>query len=99
VRENGYRTIKMPPQIPGRCAFRVAGPTAFAEAGITHNDVDHLMIYDAPVRCQGKLCASADLRPRRSGLCAARRRRSLHRRAQHRPGGKLPLNTNGGGLS
>ena len=28
-------------------AFRVAGPTAFAEAGITRNDVDHLMIYDA----------------------------------------------------
>jgi len=30
-------------------AFRVAGPKAFAEAGITHSDVDHLMIYDA--RC------------------------------------------------
>jgi acetyl-CoA acetyltransferase len=28
-------------------AFRVAGPTALAEAGITHKDVDHLMIYDA----------------------------------------------------
>src|SRR4029077_6911162 len=28
-------------------AFRVAGPTAFAEAGIKHSDVDHLMIYDA----------------------------------------------------
>jgi acetyl-CoA acetyltransferase len=28
-------------------AFRVAGPTAFAEACITRNDVDHLMIYDA----------------------------------------------------
>jgi acetyl-CoA acetyltransferase len=25
-------------------AFRVAGPTAFSEAGITHKDVDHLMI-------------------------------------------------------
>jgi acetyl-CoA acetyltransferase len=25
-------------------AFRVAGPKAFAEAGITHSDVDHLMI-------------------------------------------------------
>ncbi len=28
-------------------AFKVAGPTAFREAGITHKDVDHLMIYDA----------------------------------------------------
>ena len=28
-------------------AFRVAGPTAFAEAAITRNDVDHLVIYDA----------------------------------------------------
>src|SRR5713101_6752140 len=26
---------------------RIAGHEAFAEAGITHNDVDHLMIYDA----------------------------------------------------
>ena len=28
-------------------AFRVSGKQAFAEAGITHADVDHLMIYDA----------------------------------------------------
>ena len=28
-------------------AFRVAGAKAFAEAGIAHADVDHLMIYDA----------------------------------------------------
>jgi len=28
-------------------AFRVAG----AKAGITHKNVDHLMIYDAPLRC------------------------------------------------
>ncbi|MBV9554403.1 MAG: thiolase, partial [Alphaproteobacteria bacterium] len=28
-------------------AFRVAGTTAFEEAGIKHSDVDHLMIYDA----------------------------------------------------
>jgi acetyl-CoA acetyltransferase len=41
-------------------AFRVAGPKAFAEASITHNDVDHL-IYDAPVRRQGqalRICRS-----------------------------------------
>jgi acetyl-CoA acetyltransferase len=34
-------------------AFRVAGPKAFAEAGITHNDVNHLMIYDAPCSLPG----------------------------------------------
>jgi acetyl-CoA acetyltransferase len=34
-------------------AFRVAGPKAFAEAGITHKDVDHLMIYDAPCSLPG----------------------------------------------
>src|ERR1700726_3068102 len=28
-------------------AFKVAGAKAFEEAGITHEDVDHLMIYDA----------------------------------------------------
>ena len=33
--------------------FRVAGPKAFAEAGITHKDVDHLMIYDAPCSLPG----------------------------------------------
>jgi hypothetical protein len=50
-------------------AFRVAGPTAFAEAGITHKDVDHLMIYDAPVRCQGqasRICRSTPSASRRS---------------------------------
>jgi len=34
---------------------------------------------------RGKLCASADLRLRGSGLCAARRGRPIHCRAQHAP--------------
>ena len=33
--------------------FCVAGPKAFAEAGITYNDVDHLMIYYAPCSLPG----------------------------------------------
>ena len=33
-----------------------------------------------------------------TALKALRRGRRLHCRAQHRPGGKLPLNTNSGGL-
>jgi hypothetical protein len=43
-------------------AFGIAGPTAFAEAGITHNDVDHLMVYDAPCSQPGasflRICRS-----------------------------------------
>jgi acetyl-CoA acetyltransferase len=34
-------------------AFRVAGAKAFAEAGITVRDVEHLMIYDAPCSLPG----------------------------------------------
>ena len=85
-------------------AFRVAGPTAFAEAGITHNDVDHLMIYDAFFRLSIYSFEDLGFIPH-----TARRSRRLHRGAQHRPGvpgtarraGRpgIPLNTNGGGLS
>jgi hypothetical protein len=34
-------------------AFRVVGPKAFAEASITHRDVGHLMICDAPCSLPG----------------------------------------------
>ena len=45
-----------------------------------------------------RLRPPAALRPGGPRLHAARRGRQVHRRRQHRPGGKLPLNTNGGGL-
>ena len=79
-------------------AFRVAGPTAFAEAGITHNDVDHLMIYDAPCSLPGASFAHLPIYgledlgfvpPNEAGAFIAERNTA--------PGGKLPLNTNGGG--
>jgi acetyl-CoA acetyltransferase len=81
-------------------AFRVAGPTAFAEAGITHNDLDHLMIYDAPCSLPGAGFAHLPIYgledlgfvPRgEAGAFIADRNTA--------PGGRLPLNTNGGGLS
>ena len=73
-------------------AFRVAGPTAFAEAGITHNDVDHLMIYDAFAHLPIYGLEDLGFVPRgEAGAFIAE-----HNTA---PGGKLPLNTNGGGLS
>ena len=73
-------------------AFRVAGPTAFAEAGITHNDVDHLMIYDAFAHLPIYGLEDLGFVPHgEAGAFIAERNTA--------PGGKLPLNTNGGGLS
>jgi hypothetical protein len=34
-------------------AFRIAGAKAFAEAGIIHDDVDHLMTYETPCSLPG----------------------------------------------
>lgn len=73
-------------------AFRVAGPTAFRDAGIKHDDVDHLMIYDAFAHLP--LYGLEDLGFVKPGEAAA-----FIREGNTRPGGKLPLNTNGGGLS
>jgi acetyl-CoA acetyltransferase len=73
-------------------AFRVSGAKAFAEAGITHRDVDHLMIYDAfaylPIYGLEDL---GFVPPGEGGPFIALRHTA--------PGGELPLNTNGGGLS
>src|SRR5262252_2626641 len=73
-------------------AFRVSGMKAFAEAGIKHKDVDHLMIYDAFVHLP--LYGLEDL-----GFCERGAAASFIEERNTAPGGKLPLNTNGGGLS
>jgi acetyl-CoA acetyltransferase len=73
-------------------AFRVAGRKAFDEAGITHSDVDHLMIYDAFAHLP--LYGLEDL-----GFCQPGEAAAFIRERNTAPGGRLPLNTNGGGLS
>ncbi len=73
-------------------AFRVSGSQAFAEAGISHSDVDHLMIYDAFAHLP--LYGLEDL-----GFCERGEAASFIAERNTAPGGKLPLNTNGGGLS
>jgi acetyl-CoA acetyltransferase len=73
-------------------AFRVSARKAFAEAGITHGDVDHLMIYDAFAHLP--LYGLEDL-----GFCDRGQAANFIWERNTAPGGKLPLNTNGGGLS
>ena len=79
-------------------AFRVSGKKAFDEAGITHKDVDHLMIYDAFAHLP--LYGLEDLGFCKPGEAAAFiRERNTAPAKDDKPMGKLPLNTNGGGLS
>lgn len=73
-------------------AFRVSGRKAFDEAGIKHADVDHLMIYDAFAHLP--IYGLEDL-----GFCERGEGAAFIREGNTRPGAKLPLNTNGGGLS
>ncbi|WP_211869580.1 thiolase C-terminal domain-containing protein [Neoroseomonas terrae] len=73
-------------------AFRVAGPEAFRMAGIKHGDVDHLMIYDAFAHLP--MYGLEDL-----GFVQRGEAKDFIWEGNTRPGGKLPLNTNGGGLS
>ncbi len=73
-------------------AFRVSGAKAFAEAGISHSDVDHLMIYDAFAHLP--FYGLEDL-----GFCRKGEAAGFIEARNTAPGGQLPLNTNGGGLS
>jgi acetyl-CoA acetyltransferase len=73
-------------------AFRLAGRDAFAEAGISTSDVNHLMIYDAfaHVPIYGLEALGFVKKGEAGGFISD---------GNTEPGGSLPLNTNGGGLS
>jgi len=73
-------------------AFRVAGAKAFEESGISHKDVDHLMIYDAFAHLP--IYGLEDL-----GFCKPGEAAGFIWERNTAIGGSLPLNTNGGGLS
>jgi len=73
-------------------SFRVSSEKAFAEAGIKRSEVDHLMVYDAfahlPIY---GLEALGFVGPGEAG--------AFIEEGNTAPGGSLPMNTNGGGLS
>lgn len=73
-------------------AFRTSGTEAFKTAGITHADVDHVMLYDAFAHLPIYGLEDLGFVPRgEAGAFIADRNTA--------PGGRLPVNTNGGGLS
>jgi len=73
-------------------AFRLSGRKAFDSAGITHADVDHLMIYDAFAHLP--IYGLEDL-----GFVGRGEAGDFIWDGHTDVGGSLPTNTNGGGLS
>jgi acetyl-CoA acetyltransferase len=70
----------------------VSGPAAFAMAGVKHDDVDVLMTYDS-------FTITALLHLEDLGFCAKGEGGAFVEDGKLGPGGSLPMNTNGGGLS
>ncbi|MFI9387023.1 thiolase C-terminal domain-containing protein [Kutzneria sp. NPDC052558] len=72
--------------------FRLSSADAFATAGVRPEDIDHLMVYDAFAHLP--LYGLEDL-----GFVGRGESAGFIADGHTRPGGSLPMNTNGGGLS
>lgn len=72
--------------------IRTSGRDAFHSAGVTHADIDHLMIYDA--FAHNPIFGLEGL-----GFVPVGEAGTFIEAGHTRPGGKLPMNTNGGGLA
>src|SRR3954469_16308947 len=72
--------------------IRTSGRAAFDAAGITHADVDHLMIYDA--FAHNPIFGLEGL-----GFVGRGEAGAFIAEGNTEPGGTLPMNTNGGGMS
>ncbi|MBV0911845.1 acetyl-CoA acetyltransferase [Anianabacter salinae] len=86
-----HRQIAAMPSLSETAAKR-SGAAAMAEAGVSVADIDHVMLYDAFTICT--LLFLEDL-----GFCAKGDGGPFAASGAIAPGGDLPVNTNGGGLS
>jgi acetyl-CoA acetyltransferase len=73
-------------------AFRRSSKEAFQTAGITHADVDHVMFYDAFAHVPLYMLED-------TGFVGRGESGAFFAEGHTRPGGKLPINTQGGGMS
>lgn len=73
-------------------ATRISGERAFKMAGVSHGDFDHIMLYDA-------FTSGPPIMLESLGFCKPGAGVSFFEEGKSTPGGSLPINTNGGGLS
>jgi len=78
--------------LPLSAATRISGQRAFAMAGVTHSDFDHIMLYDAFTSGPPIMLESLGFAKPGEGV-------HFFEDGKSTPGGSLPINTNGGGLS
>ncbi len=78
--------------MPFSHATRISGNKAFEMAGVTHSDFDHIMLYDA-------FTSGPPLMLEALGFCNPGEGVGFFEDGRSTPGGSLPINTNGGGLS
>lgn len=86
-----HRQISSMPDLTTTCAVE-SGARAFKMAGLNVKDIDHVMLYDAFTI--NTLLFLEDL-----GFCAKGEAGAFVSSGAIEPGGQLPVNTNGGGLS
>jgi acetyl-CoA acetyltransferase len=80
------------PDLTSSDAFRHSGAAAFADAGMTADDIQHAMLYDATAHLPLMALEDIGLVPRgESGAFVAEGHTAI--------GGSLPVNTSGGGLN
>jgi acetyl-CoA acetyltransferase len=73
-------------------ATKLSGEKAFSMAGVSHKDFDHIMLYDA-------FTSGPPIMLEALGFCKPGEGVSFFEEGRSTPGGTLPINTNGGGLS
>ena len=73
-------------------AYKVAGENAFAMAGVGPSDIDHTMLYDAFTHTPVYMLEALGLAEPGAGV-------EPFKDGRAEPGGSMPINTNGGGLS
>jgi acetyl-CoA acetyltransferase len=78
--------------LPLSNATRMSGERAFAMAGVSHGDFDHIMLYDAFTSGPPIMLESLGFAQPGQGV-------TFFENGKSTPGGRLPINTNGGGLS
>jgi acetyl-CoA acetyltransferase len=78
--------------LPMSRATTISGNKAFEMASVSHSDFDHIMLYDA-------FTSGPPIMLESLGFCKPGEGVGFFEDGKSTPGGSLPINTNGGGLS